>query len=121
MNIDRLIGKVVLVTGAGSGLGEATAHAFASVGCSVACIDINGTEAGRVSNNLISHDVMSIAVQCDVGEATAVVHTVQMVHEQFKQLDQPVEKVLYKAHQQEGMHSLSLRGQAEQICEHIDT
>ena len=32
MNIDRLKGKVVLVTGAGSGLGEATAHAFASVG-----------------------------------------------------------------------------------------
>ena len=87
MNIDRLKGKVVLVTGAGSGLGEATAHAFASVGCSVACIDINGTEAGRVSNNLIAHDALSMAVQCDVGDATAVVHTVQMVHEQFKRLD----------------------------------
>ena len=87
MNIDRLKGKVVLVTGAGNGLGESTAHAFASVGCSVACIDINGTEAGRVCKNLISQDVMSMAVQCDVGDATAVVHTVQMVHDQFKQLD----------------------------------
>src|SRR5438270_12528668 len=87
MNTDRLKGKVVLVTGAGSGLGEATAHAFASVGCDVACIDINGTEAGRVSNELISQDGISMAVQCDVGDATAVVHTVQMVHEQFKHVD----------------------------------
>lgn len=85
--MNRLKEKVVLVTGAGSGLGEATAHAFASAGCSVACIDINGTEAGRVSKNIISQDVMSMAVRCDVGDATAVVHTVQMVHAQFKRLD----------------------------------
>jgi NAD(P)-dependent dehydrogenase (short-subunit alcohol dehydrogenase family) len=87
MNMDRLKGKVVLVTGAGSGLGEATARAFSSAGCVVACIDINGTAAGRVSNELMSQDGLSIAVQCDVGDATAVVHTVQMVHEQFKHLD----------------------------------
>lgn len=87
MNIDRLKGKVVLVTGAGSGLGEATAHAFSSAGCAVACIDIDGAQAGRVSNELISQDGLSMAVQCDVGDATAVVHTVQMVHEQFKRLD----------------------------------
>src|SRR6266480_5955133 len=87
MNVDRLKGKVVLVTGAGSGLGEVTAHAFAAAGCSVACIDINGTEAGRVCKDLISQGVMSSAVQCDVSDALAVVHTVQLVHEQFKQLD----------------------------------
>src|SRR5213080_4873096 len=87
MNIDRLKGKVVLVTGAGSGLGEATAHAFASGGCSVAGSVINGEEAGRVSNNLISHEVMRMAVERDLGDAIAVVHTVQRVHEQFKQLD----------------------------------
>src|SRR5689334_12564159 len=32
MNIDRLKEKVVLVTGAGSGLGEATARAFTTAG-----------------------------------------------------------------------------------------
>jgi NAD(P)-dependent dehydrogenase (short-subunit alcohol dehydrogenase family) len=87
MNSDRLKGKVVLVTGAGSGLGEATARAFASAGYSVACIDIDGKEAGRVCQNLVSQDATSIAIQCDVSDATAVVHTVQMVHEQFKRLD----------------------------------
>jgi NAD(P)-dependent dehydrogenase (short-subunit alcohol dehydrogenase family) len=87
MNIDRLKGKVVLVTGAGSGLGEATARAFASAGCSVACIDIDGKEARRVCQDLISKDAKSIAIQSDVSDAAAVVHTVQMVHEQFKRLD----------------------------------
>ncbi len=87
MNIDRLKGKVVLVTGAGSGLGEATARAFSNAGCAVACIDINGAEAGRVSNELISQDGLSMAVQCDVGDAMAVTHTVQMVREHFKRLD----------------------------------
>jgi NAD(P)-dependent dehydrogenase (short-subunit alcohol dehydrogenase family) len=87
MNRDRLKGKVVLVTGAGSGLGETTARAFASAGCSVACLDINGKEAGRVCQDLTSQDVLSIAVQCDVGDVTAVTHTVQMVHAQLKHLD----------------------------------
>ncbi len=87
MNSDRLKEKVVLITGAGSGLGEATARAFSTAGCAVACIDINGTEAGRVSNDLISQDGLSMAVQCDVGDVRAVTHTVQMVHEQLKRLD----------------------------------
>lgn len=87
MSMDSLKGKVVLVTGAGSGLGEATAHAFASAGCSIACIDIDGKEAGRVSKNLVSQDAMSIAAQCDVGDPAAVVDTVQSVYEQFKRLD----------------------------------
>jgi NAD(P)-dependent dehydrogenase (short-subunit alcohol dehydrogenase family) len=87
MNSDNLKGKVALVTGAGSGLGEATAHAFARAGCSVACIDINGKEARQVCQNLVSQDATSIAIQCDVSDATAVVHAVQMVHEQLKRLD----------------------------------
>lgn len=85
--MDSLKGKVVLVTGAGSGLGEATAHAFARAGCSVACVDINGKEAARVSQDLVSQDTMSIAIQCDVSDASAVVHTVQSVYEQLKRLD----------------------------------
>src|SRR5437763_858343 len=37
-----LKGKVVLVTGDGSGLGEATARAFGQAGCMVACVDLEG-------------------------------------------------------------------------------
>jgi NAD(P)-dependent dehydrogenase (short-subunit alcohol dehydrogenase family) len=87
MKENVLNNKVVLVTGAGSGLGEATARAFAVAGCAVACIDINQQAAQRVSHDLESQDSKSIAISCDVSNAEAVLRTVQIVHERFGRLD----------------------------------
>lgn len=87
MNNNNLKGKVALITGAGSGLGEATAHAFAQVGCNIACLDINGASAERVSRELASQDVTSVAFQCDVSKADAIFATVEAVEQQFGRLD----------------------------------
>ncbi|HZO70696.1 MAG TPA: SDR family oxidoreductase [Ktedonobacteraceae bacterium] len=82
-----LKGKVVAVTGAGSGLGEATAYAFGAAGCKVACVDINQAALERVSGSLEGQDVKSLALVCDVSNAQAVFTTVQHVHEQLGRLD----------------------------------
>jgi NAD(P)-dependent dehydrogenase (short-subunit alcohol dehydrogenase family) len=44
-----LPGALVLVTGAGSGIGEATAHAFANRGATVLCADIDSAAAERTA------------------------------------------------------------------------
>jgi NAD(P)-dependent dehydrogenase (short-subunit alcohol dehydrogenase family) len=87
MNDQPSQGKVVLVTGAGSGLGEATARAFTNAGCSVVCIDINGEAAERVRRDLANQDTKSIALQCDVSNAEAVFKRVEAVDAHFGRLD----------------------------------
>ena len=87
MTENSLQGKVVLVTGAGSGLGEATARAFANESCIVACIDINAKAAERVSHEIESQNAQSIALQCDVSNADAVFQAVKTIENQFGRLD----------------------------------
>lgn len=87
MNETQLKGKVVLVTGAGSGLGEATARAFAQEGCNVACVDLKAADAERVSKDLRSQDSNSIAIGCDVSDAGQVFAAVQKVADAWGRLD----------------------------------
>jgi NAD(P)-dependent dehydrogenase (short-subunit alcohol dehydrogenase family) len=61
MNRFDLSGKVVLVTGAGTGLGEGYAKAFGQAGCKVAC-------AGRTRATL---ERVAAAIRADGGEAEA--------------------------------------------------
>lgn len=82
-----LKGMVVLVTGAGSGLGEATARAFAREGCAVACVDINKEAAARVSNELEAQGNKSLAIRCDVSDASSVQDAVQLTSTRFGRLN----------------------------------
>lgn len=57
-------GHVAMVTGGGSGLGEATARALAARGAKIAVVDVAVENAERVAK-----DLGGIAVQCDVASA----------------------------------------------------
>jgi NAD(P)-dependent dehydrogenase (short-subunit alcohol dehydrogenase family) len=57
-------GHIAIVTGGGSGLGEATARALAAKGAKVAVLDVGLENAERVAA-----DIGGIAVKCDVSSA----------------------------------------------------
>lgn len=61
--------KVAIVTGAGSGFGEAIAKQFAQQGATIAVLDLNLAQAERVAKEIGGN---SIAVQVDVGDFDAV-------------------------------------------------
>lgn len=79
--------KVVLISGAGSGLGKATAHAFGQAGAMVACLDINGQNASRVSNELGQYSCQTINLNGDVNDAQAVQQVVDEVFSRWGRLD----------------------------------
>jgi 2-dehydro-3-deoxy-L-rhamnonate dehydrogenase (NAD+) len=76
--------KVVLVTGAGSGIGEACAHRAAAGGARVAVVDIAREPAERVASE-IGGDAR--AIEADVADEDSVAEMVATVVEQFGRLD----------------------------------
>lgn len=65
----RLDGKTAIVTGAGSGFGEAIAQRFAAEGARVAVVDIRGDAAERVAAGIGG---AALAITADVGSAADV-------------------------------------------------
>ncbi len=59
-------GAAAIVSGGGSGLGEATARALAATGARVAVLDLDGDAADRVAAS-----IGGLGLACDVADATA--------------------------------------------------
>ena len=83
----ELRGKAVLITGAGSGLGEAAARAFAAEGCAVACLDRNASGAERVAGEMRGKGVEAVALACDVSDPDGVLGAVRSAADRFGRLD----------------------------------
>lgn len=83
----RLSNKVSLITGAGSGIGQATALKFASEGATVILADRN-LEAAEKTHALIAQaGGMSQAVAVDITQEQQVADAIAQTVEQFGRLD----------------------------------
>ena len=80
----RFTGQVVIVTGAGHGIGRAIAERFAAEGASVAVNDVN---AGRASDTAQALGPQAMAVPADVSNKAAVDAFFDEVLERFGRLD----------------------------------
>jgi len=65
-------GHVAVITGAGSGIGRATALAFAREGASIVVSDINPLRAESVAEEVRQLGAGAVAVRCDVAEQGAI-------------------------------------------------
>lgn len=65
-------GKTILVTGGGSGIGEAVALQLGAEGANVAVADINKDSADQVVAKIKAAGGNAAATACDVGDAAAV-------------------------------------------------
>jgi NAD(P)-dependent dehydrogenase (short-subunit alcohol dehydrogenase family) len=79
--------KVALVTGAASGLGLATASAFAQAGAFVVLADWNERDAQSAAKELANKGHKTLAIRCDVSDDAQVEAMVKQTVATFGRLD----------------------------------
>src|SRR5690349_7475053 len=79
--------QVALVTGAASGLGLATARAFAESGASVVLADWNEDAAQSAAKELANKGYKTLAIRCDVSDDAQVEAMVKQTVATFGRLD----------------------------------
>ena len=80
-------GQVALITGASSGMGLATARAFAEAGAAVVLADINSTALNTATATLRSNGHQVLGVTCDVADEAQVAAMVDQAVATFGRLD----------------------------------
>jgi NAD(P)-dependent dehydrogenase (short-subunit alcohol dehydrogenase family) len=83
----QLAGRVALVTGAGSGLGQAVACHLAQAGACVACLDLDAERAAKTADDIGATGADAIALRCDVSAEGDVAAAIDRIMERWKRID----------------------------------
>ncbi|MGN6317165.1 3-oxoacyl-ACP reductase FabG [Trinickia sp.] len=83
----RLKGKIAIVTGAGQGIGAATARKFAREGAAVAVCDLNADAVNAVVGACRESRTEAMGVAVDIADRQAVHDMVGQVLERFGRID----------------------------------
>jgi 2-hydroxycyclohexanecarboxyl-CoA dehydrogenase len=87
VTVDRLSGRVAMVTGAGQGLGKAIAAALADEGAAVTLLGRTTQKVVDVCKELTDKGHTTLAIGCDVSDRDAVNSAVAETLETFGQID----------------------------------
>src|SRR3954447_17945445 len=83
----RLNGKIAIITGAGTGIGEAIAHKFAKEGAAVLLNGLPGDPVADVVMRIRSHGAMASGYLGDISEESHARACVQAAIDNFGRLD----------------------------------
>jgi len=70
--MQRLLNKVVLVTGAGNGIGRASALRASAEGAAVCCVDIDAAALDALAAEIVEGGGEALAQPCDISDESSV-------------------------------------------------
>lgn len=83
----RLAGKISIVTGAGSGIGQATAELFAREGATVVIAELNPQNGAKVAKGIEEAGGVAIFIETDLGNEDSIRNAIEKTVETFGGID----------------------------------
>jgi NAD(P)-dependent dehydrogenase (short-subunit alcohol dehydrogenase family) len=84
---EALAGKVAIVTGGASGIGEAVAKIFSANQCKVMLVDINGQRLKKIAEEILANGGECMSFEADVSDENAVIDFFKKTVDAWEKLD----------------------------------